>query len=192
MSSPVNPQGCTRLAAYAVALATAVGGAPNSVAEASHAIRKIERYCTASWRNAGIHRQDWEDCTQQALAELLERGSREQLTQAIEDAQSEERRELNRAVWRTAQRWRRAERWSPLDETAVAIDGPSQPAREAWEQIVAAGERCLSRRQQQILTLAHDGWHVAEIAERLCLSPARVSDEKYKAIMKLREFLRLA
>ena len=34
-----------------------------------------------------------------------------------------------------------------------------------------------------------EGWSVMEIANRLDLPPARVSDEKYKGIAKLREQL---
>ena len=57
-----------KLAACAVAFAAAMGGS-SSAATASEldAIHKIERYCTVSWRNAGISQQEWDDCTQQAL-----------------------------------------------------------------------------------------------------------------------------
>jgi len=191
MSSPPTFSGRTKLAVYAVALATVVGGSPTAKAEGTPAIEKLERYCTASWRNAGIDRQDWEDCTQQALTELLERASQQQLTEAIENAESEERRELNRSVWRTTQRWRRSARWYSLDESSLT-DAHKGQAGEAWDQIVEAGRSCLSRRQQQILALARDGWRVSEIAARLSLSAARVSDEKYKAIAKLREHLGVA
>ena len=44
----------------------------------------------------------------------------------------------------------------------------------------------LSRRQQRIVQWTCEGWTVAEIADEMGLAPARVSDEKYKAIRKLR------
>jgi DNA-directed RNA polymerase specialized sigma subunit len=191
MPSHPNQNGRAKLAAYAVALATAVGGTSSS-AEGAPAIEKLERYCTASWRNAGIARQDWEDCTQQALTELLERASHRQLAEAIENAESEERRELNRSVWRTTQRWRRSARWYSLEEGSLAAASENERVGEAWDQVVEAGRSCLSRRQQQILSLTRDGWRVSEIAARLSLSAARVSDEKYKAIAKLREHLSVA
>ena len=36
------------------------------------------------------------------------------------------------------------------------------------------------------MQLSFDGWSVQEIADELKASPERVSDEKYKAIRKLR------
>lgn len=52
----------------------------------------------------------------------------------------------------------------------------------------AAGE-VLSDRQQQIINLSADGWGVPEIAVELGTTTQRISDEKYKAIRKLREKL---
>jgi RNA polymerase sigma factor (sigma-70 family) len=49
-----------------------------------------------------------------------------------------------------------------------------------------AAERVLSERQQRILNLICDGHNVADIATELAMTPERVSDEKYKAIQKLR------
>ena len=46
----------------------------------------------------------------------------------------------------------------------------------------------LSDRQQQILRMVCEGHTVADIASELALSPERVSDEKYKAIRKLRAY----
>ena len=47
----------------------------------------------------------------------------------------------------------------------------------------------LSERQLRILELSADGWAVPEIATELKTSPERISDEKYKAIRKLRVHL---
>ena len=48
---------------------------------------------------------------------------------------------------------------------------------------------CLTTRQQQILSLCRQGYSIGEIAEEMGLTKAQVSDEKYKAIKKLRERL---
>lgn len=182
------------LAACAVVFATALGSSAQASPTDLQAIQQIEHYCTASWRNAGIARQDWQDCTQQALLELLESLSSSQLNAAIHDSSSSERRELNRAVWRTAKRWQRSVRPFSLDESRVTgqLDVPATREQQAWEQVVAAGANCLSTRQQEILRLLHDGWAVHDIASEMQLTPARVSDEKYKAIAKLREELQVA
>jgi RNA polymerase sigma factor (sigma-70 family) len=177
-----------RWAACAVAVAAAVGAVPVSAKAESKAIEQIERYCSTSWRNAGIDHQDWPDCTQQALLELIERVSRNGLGEAIDDTESHERRELNRTVWRTIKRWRRSPKTqSYFDDRG---NGEAQMAPDqngAWEEVLATSRHCLTDRQQRILELTRDGWRVSEIADTLQVSPARVSDEKYKAISKLRE-----
>lgn len=192
MSSPPKMQDRrTVLTACAVALATAVGStAAGSVPEA-RAIEKLEHYCMASWRNAGIRPEDWEDCTQQALVELLEQVSREGLPTAIANSNSKERRELNRTMWRLVQRSRRAVRQESFDEQRMFVkpkpqqgEGSEQPD---WSNVEAIGPELLSARQLRILEMTRDGWRVGEIAEQLKLSPARVSDEKYKALARLRE-----
>jgi DNA-binding NarL/FixJ family response regulator len=57
---------------------------------------------------------------------------------------------------------------------------------------MAVAERCLSARQRQILSLCSQGWSIGEIAEELDMSSARASDEKYKAVRKLRQRLAVA
>jgi len=183
-----------KLAACAMAFAAAMGSSVDATHELQ-AIEKIEHYCTASWRNAGIDHQEWSDFTQQALVELLDRVSRTGLPTAIDDADSTERRELNRTVWRTIQRWRRQKRTVALDETRVPDARTAEQSKansDAWDQVLSAGRRCLSKRQQQILELTRDGWRVAEIGRRLQIPAARVSDEKYKAIAKLQSQLGIA
>lgn len=183
-----------KFAACAVAMAAAVGGsALGSTALGSSAqaappeastINQIERYCTVSWRNAGIAPQDWPDCTQQALQELLERVSSNQLQVAMQNNQSHERQELNRTVWRTIKRWQRAPRPAQLEESYVG--GTNDSRQDAWDEVMAAARQHLSKQQRRILKLTREGWQTHEIAHELDLTPARVSDEKYKAIRKLR------
>jgi len=189
MSHRRNSDRPFKLAAYAVAVAAAVGAAPAASSAASlsqtQTIEQIERYCTASWRNAGIAPQEWQDCTQQALLELLERIPQDLLPVAVTDVESAERRELNRSVWRAVQRWRRRPR--PVDLAAEVVDGRAHCEGDVWEQVEEAGRTHLSDRQNRILALARDGWRVQEIAAELNLPTHRVSDEKYKAINRLRE-----
>jgi RNA polymerase sigma factor (sigma-70 family) len=177
-------------AACAVALATAVGSPSAGSAAETQAIQKIERYCTTSWRNAGIRRDDWDDCTQQALLELLSSLSPTDLQVAIEQADSEARRELNRAVWRLVKRCRReAKEISYVDTYGVSSHADLQ---DAWQEVEAAAKDHLSPRQLQILDLTRKGWRVAEIATTLGISAERVSDEKYKSIAKLQGRLAIA
>jgi DNA-binding CsgD family transcriptional regulator len=177
------------LAVCAVALASAVGSSSSTAASETRAIEKLQQYCAASWRNAGIRREEWDDCTQQALAELLEQIRHEGLPTAIEDSQSIERRELNRTVWRLVQRWRRAPRHKSFDDGTTF--GRSELRGQAgddqqWTQVIDLAAGILSDRQLRILEMTRDGWRTAEIADHLSISTDRVSDEKYKAVAKLR------
>lgn len=158
------------------------------------ALTKIRAYCIRSWQNAGINRQDWDDCTQDVFSRVLESLSSTEVETAIAERDSIERRELNRAIWATAQRSRRAVRHAELaDEFARDASADPWPERkQTIDQVlaaVAAPAANLSGTQQEIVGRWSNGESIAAIATTLELSPARVSDEKYKALLKLRSFL---
>jgi RNA polymerase sigma factor (sigma-70 family) len=181
------------LAATAVVIAASVGEV--RAEDEAAAIESIQRYCAVSWRNAGIDAQDWDECTQETLALLLERIPRQYLDQAIRDATSLERRELQRAIWCVAQRWRRLPRYVSLEEAGLldmAAVQPSADTDEQWADADSVARQCLSPRQREILSLYSEGWTIGEIADHLQVSPDRASDEKYKAIQKLRQRLAAA
>lgn len=188
--SDSSRNGWTR-AACAVAMAASLGAA-GSAGEAQ-AVEQIGRYCTVSWRNAGIPSQEWPDCTQQTFELILERLSRGKLTEAIAEADSRERRELNRSIWCVVQRWRRRPRQRPLqvDRCADPSSLPEPPGRTedtpAGEEIARALER-LTPRQRRIISKWMHGASISRIAAELGLSPERTSDEKYKALRKLRRY----
>lgn len=174
--------------ACALAFAATVGaGAPGTVARGDsqvQAVRQIERYCVTSWRRAGIARQDWSDCTQDALARLLTRVPPDALAAAIEERESWERRELHRAIWRQVKRWRRARRFvpQPTEVAAMAEKFGDDVLPDGWE----PAWHSLADSQREILRLWSEGWRISQIAQKLGISPARASDEKYKGLAKLR------
>ena len=172
------------VAACAAAVAASVGLAASPASAEPQVLDKVQRYCAVSWRHAGIHPQDWADCTQEALAQLLERVPQERLGAALGNAESPERRELKRAIWRTAQRWRRAPRFLPLDANQQVDPGQNKQTCEMADWLGRALQS-LSPRQQQVLTLWSQGWTIDELARQLGISAARASDEKYKALRKL-------
>jgi len=59
---------------------------------------------------------------------------------------------------------------------------------EKVHEAMASDESRLSPAQREIVTRWSDGESISDIAESLELSPARISDEKYKAIQKLRRY----
>lgn len=179
------------LAACAMAVAATVS---TTQAQDTAAIDSMQRYCSASWRNAGINQQDWEDCTQEAMSLMLERVSRNRLAHAMRNDQSPERRELNRSIWCTAQRWRRRPKHVSLDVcdlTERMAQDPTRETQKSLDSAMAVARDCLTPRQQAIISMCRDGWSIREIADELDISSARASDEKYKAVRKLRQRLTL-
>ena len=179
----------------AVVLGTALsafGSDHLAAAEASgQAVNDIGRYCTSCWRNARLPADAWSDCTQEVFTRLLERIPTTRWTLALQ-ADGEERREFLRAIDAVKKRSQRARRFADGVETAAdPRSTDDQRLAEEREAVRLAAGELLSPRQQRILQLSFEGWSVQEISQELVLPVERVSDEKYKAIRKLRGHLEL-
>ena len=153
---------------------------------ATSAVQDLSRYCTACWRNAGLPVDRWGDCTQEVFSRLLtnlEPADWQRLLQRDEA----EHRELIRAVDAVKKRSQRDRaRYVPL-ATNVAEDCGSQSSSFDREAVSHAARRLLTDRQQRVLQMSFEGWTVQDIATELSIATNRISDEKYKAIRKLRE-----
>jgi hypothetical protein len=155
----------------------------------SVSIEQIQRYCTVSWRNASIPRAEWADCSQQVFLELLQRLPPARWSKAISGIRNAERRELNRAIWRIIKRHVRAANRT----VAVPIRGDERQKNQAkdvddlLDEVMDVAERTLSARQLCIMKMAAAGSAIGEIAEHLGCVGARVSDEKYRTVLRLRE-----
>jgi DNA-directed RNA polymerase specialized sigma24 family protein len=177
------------LSACAAAIVGCLGTGTTERPVDAATIESIDSYCAASWRQANIPRQDWDDCRQQAFIRLLMRVSQDRWAAAIHDAQSRHRRELNRCIWATTQWWRRSHRHRSLSEE----DLPDRTNASAFGVTVtevleamhghAAG---LTPIQRCVVDLWASGHSIPEIAARLAVPSRRISDEKYRAIAKLR------
>ena len=180
----------------------AVGSVPAAVERISDStvLKKVGACCTRSWMNAGIDRQEWDDSTQEVYLQLLTSLGCDRIYNAIEAPDSDERRDLNRAIWATSQRRRRARRYTSLIDDVVkvgdvvkAVETDPWPAKmESLRQVrkaIDSPDVRLSPTQQEIVTRWSKGESISGIANEMKLSPARVSDEKYKAIQKLRAHL---
>jgi len=156
-------------------------------------LRRIDAYCRASWKNARLDESLWEDSTQDVFVRIFGSLTAPQMRTAITDRDSPERRELNRAIWATSQRRRREVRWQELTEFHDTLRAPCdvwKTTEAELQSVVIASERAdlrLSPTQRAIIRSSTEGDTVQEIAQRLNLSPVRVSDEKYKATQKLRQ-----
>jgi len=194
-SSPARPKRSRYVVAMMLGTALSALGAP-AVAGAradgdSRAVQDISRYCTACWRNARLHPDSWNDCTQEVFCRLLERIEPDEWARVLKD-EGDERREFLRAIDAVKKRSQRARRWAPIPaddamaDRAAAHERRLKDDRQAMYQAV---DCLLTPRQQRIIRLSAEGWSVHDISGNLRISPERVSDEKYKAIRKLREHL---
>jgi RNA polymerase sigma factor (sigma-70 family) len=154
------------------------------------AVTDMSRYCTTCWRNARLHPDCWTDCTQEVFSRLLERVTPDSWDRVLQ-AEGEERREFLRAIDTVKKRTQRSRKWagSDMEQVADARDRHDSRLADERETVRHAALEVLSPRQQRILQMSFEGWSVHEIATELRLPPERVSDEKYKAIRKLRQHL---
>ncbi len=153
------------------------------------AITNISRYCTTCWRNARLPEDQWNDCTQEVLTRLL-RNLPAKAWDKVLAQETDERREFIRAIDAVKKRTQRG-RWQSAVAPELVVDAREQVTRDRDDERAAvqqAAQRVLSERQQRILALLTDGHNVADIASELAMTPERVSDEKYKAIQKLRTY----
>ena len=157
---------------------------------ADQAIQDISRYCQVCWRNARLHPDSWTDATQEVLVRLLQTVEPDKWSGLLKQDENDDRREFLRAIDAVKKRTQRARKTSGLaDEVADRRYGPEATRNELHEELEKASHKVLSQRQQQILRLTCDGYSVPEIATELSTTVERVSDEKYKAIRKLRKEL---
>jgi RNA polymerase sigma factor (sigma-70 family) len=174
----------------AVVLGTALSAFGSDRAAAAEtpaqAMNDIGKYCTSCWRNARLPADAWSDCTQEVFKRLLERVPTERWALTLQ-GEGEERLEFLRAIDAVKKRTQRARRYSS------AVEGAADPRQdnerslaEDRETVRLAARELLSPRQQRILQLSLEGWSVPDIGKELLLPVERVSDEKYKAIRRLR------
>jgi RNA polymerase sigma factor (sigma-70 family) len=173
---------------------SALGSTGAAVADAREstlrAVADMSRYCTTCWRNARLHPDCWGDCTQEVLSRMLERVEPDAWDRVLQ-SDGEERKEFLRAIDTVKKRSQRQRCWSSSAIDTVADHNGPRERRLAEERdtVRQAAEALLSVRQQRILQMSFEGWSVHEIAAELKTPAQRVSDEKYKAIRKLREHL---
>jgi len=191
---PTTPRAPRPMRASPATLALVVGlAALTATATESDLVHHIQRYCTVCWRNARLDPGVWDDCTQEVCCRLLGKARAGQLDLNLVLAEdSQERRELVRAIDMIRKRVQRSKRHQLLDDSLTPgpdLDRRERDRQELGEILEAARQAVLTPRQDRIVELWTRGFTVPEIGESLDLSAARVSDEKYKALRKLENHL---
>jgi DNA-directed RNA polymerase specialized sigma24 family protein len=172
------------------ALGPATGLASETRETTVRTVNDLSRYCTTCWRNAHLNPSCWNDCTQEVLSRLLERVTPHAWSRVLQD-EGDERREFLRAIDTVKKRSQRSRKWSSaaIETAPDRHAGRERALAEDRETVRQAAEELLTPRQQRILQMCLDGWQVHDIARELRTGAERVSDEKYKAICKLRSHL---
>jgi RNA polymerase sigma factor (sigma-70 family) len=178
----------------AVVLGTALAALGTNGTASAHdisgqAIQDISRYCTACWRNARLPVDRWGDCTQEVLRRLLERLEPRAWDQVL-TREGEERKEFIRAIDAVKKRTQRERQQGTLFEDSTADARQDRAYHEEKDAVRRAASQLLTSRQQTILQMTCEGWSIADMAKELTTTPERVSDDKYKAIQKLRAYFK--
>ena len=194
MTSDQKPISKSLRSSRASAMALVMGlAALTAQATESELVHDIQRYCAVCWRNARLDPGLWDDCTQEVCCRLLGKARAGELDLNLVLAEDTlERRELVRAIDMVRKRVQRTRKYQPLDDQLTPgpdHDRRHRDRRELGEVLEAARRDVLTPRQDQIVELWTRGWTVPDISVSLNLPPARVSDEKYKALRKLERHL---
>jgi hypothetical protein len=185
----MNPLGLPLVTCAAVITSCLTAATTDEIVDAA-TLQSIDKYCEASWHRASIPRQEWDDCSQHAFVRILTRLSQDRLAEAIENRDSKHRRELNRCIWATTQWWRRSYHHRSLSSDDVpdsafktrVFDVTVPDLREAIQSDTVG----LTAIQRRVIDLWANGHSITDMASKLGVPSRRISDEKYKAISKLR------
>ena len=162
-------------------------------------LAQLDRYLGRCWTRAGVSPQSYDDCTQGVYATLLQtwgRGPFDELLAEVGDTgiraalsrDTPEGPDFFRAIDTVKKRAQREKSFASLDASTdvAAGDGASASWRTALQEAIA---RNLSPREANLIQLTLQGESPADIALQWGVAPKTVSNEKTRAIQKLREAL---
>ncbi len=177
---------------------TQVAVNPDDVASG---LSQLDRYLSRTWYRAGVSIQQQDDCTQAVYTSLLQQwgsasfegmlaqvgklGVREVLNQDTSDGP-----DFFRAIDTVKKRAQREKTYQTLDEGAniagAGTDGASANWSSALHEAIAEN---LNPREAALIHATIQGQTPAEIAQQWGVAPKTVSNEKTRAIQKLRDAL---
>lgn len=133
-----------------------------------------------------------QDATQSVLLILLEERlgcDPDVWMQMMLQPDSSQRAELVRAISRVKKRLARRKKHVQASDDVLDCSGALQQERSTLWEAVGMLMADLTEFQQTVLRMSRDGWRPQDIADELQAPVCRVTNEKYKAIRKLRELL---
>jgi RNA polymerase sigma factor (sigma-70 family) len=170
-------------------------------ADVSAGLTQLDRYLGRAWYRAGLSPQQHDDCTQAVYASLLQALGRDRFDQllaevglyGIRDVLSRETADgpdFFRAIDTVKKRAQRERTFQPLDLVDVSSmnrpDGPSDDWKSTLQEAI---QSLLSPREAALIQATLQGETPAEIAQQWGIAPKTVSNEKTRALQKLRDAL---
>jgi RNA polymerase sigma factor (sigma-70 family) len=172
-----------------------------SEADLSAGLTQLDRYLGRAWYRAGLSPQQHDDCTQAVYASLLQSLGRDRFDQllaevglyGIRDVLSRETADgpdFFRAIDTIKKRAQRERTFQPLDLVDISfVNRPEDPADDWKSTLQEAIQSSLSPREAALIQATLQGETPAEIAQQWGIAPKTVSNEKTRALQKLREVL---
>lgn len=169
--------------------------------DVSSGLAQLDRYLARAWFRAGIAPQQHDDCTQAVYASLLQGLGRDRFDQLLGDVgqsgirvvlsrETAEGPDFFRAIDTVKKRAQRERSFQPLDGVDAASLNRPDGSRADWKNsLQEAILRSLSPREAALIQATLQGETPAEIAEHWGIAPKTVSNEKTRALQKLREVL---
>ncbi len=164
-------------------------------------LSQLDRYLGKAWARAGLGSQQFDDCTQAVHTTMLQNLGRpgfdrmlgtigrEGVTRVI-NRETEIGMDFFRAVDMVKKRAMRQRSHAALDDRPdLAAPGVSGRSADRYGALHEAIESALDPREAELIRATLDGFSPAEIADQWGLAAKTVSNEKSRAIHKLREVL---
>jgi RNA polymerase sigma factor (sigma-70 family) len=179
-------------------------GPTTSTADAqsiSSGLSQLNRYLNRAWSRAGLAPQTYDDCSQAVYMTLLQSLGRDRFDSllseigqvGIRDVLSRETAEgpdFFRAVDAVKKRAQRERTFQPLDTVAATAAASQDEPQSDWRSTLQeAIDHSLSPREAALIQATLQGETPAEIAAKWGIAPKTVSNEKTRAIQKLRDAL---
>jgi RNA polymerase sigma factor (sigma-70 family) len=164
-------------------------------------LSQLNRYLSRAWYRAGVPAQLHDDCSQAVYVTLLRNSGRDGFDNMVEeigrvgirDVLSQETSQgpdFFRAIDMVKKRTQRERSFIPIDSIELAASFREGETRDAWrEALHEAIDQSLSPREAALMHATLEGETPAEIAARWGVAPKTVSNEKSRAIQKLRDVL---
>jgi RNA polymerase sigma factor (sigma-70 family) len=169
--------------------------------ELSSGLVQLDRYLARAWFRAGISPQQHDDCTQAVYTTLLQTLGRDQFDQLLSDVshfgirdvlsrETADGPDFFRAIDSVKKRAQRERNYQPLETVDAAyLNQANVSAADLKSTLQEAILSALSPREAALIQATLQGETPAEIAQQWGIAPKTVSNEKTRALQKLREIL---